>query len=234
MRPMSGPSCAVCGERVFREAFSGEDAAGELLCGACQQSRPGYERALAYAAYDGGLRDLIHLLKYQRVHPAANVLGRMLADTIAGLAIEAERVVVVPIPLHHGKQRQRGFNQALEITRAAMKLLPEKFQLTPERLLRIRDTQSQTGLTRYQRRENVRGAFVAVDPEKLQGATVLLVDDVFTTGTTVSECAKVMKRAGAEKVYVATVARVLKSDAAFAEPDVEEVEPTTKTMAAYA
>jgi ComF family protein len=206
-----------------------------------------YERALAYGPYDGALRDLIHLLKYQRVHPAAPVLGRMLAEVIGGLAIDAERVVVVPVPLYAGKQRQRGFNQALEIAKAAMKVLPirpspaarmdhPELRLEPERMLRIRDTQSQTGLTRHQRRENVRGAFVAVDPEKLKGATVLLVDDVFTTGTTVGECARVITRAGAEQVYVATVARVLKSDAALATPEVEEheVEPSTRTMAAYA
>jgi ComF family protein len=215
----------------------------------CEKARPQFEKALAYGPYDGALRDLIHLLKYDRVHPAANVLGRMLAEVIAGLAIEADEVLVVPVPLYVAKQKQRGFNQASEITHAALKTLRfppfasqeaarqrmghPLFRLAAERLMRIRDTQSQTGLTRHQRRENVRGAFVAVEPSQIAGKTVLLVDDVFTTGTTVSECAKVLRRAGAEKVYVATVARVLKSDAAPAEPEVEE-ETTTKAMAAYA
>ena len=211
----------------------------QAICGMCAKARPQFERALAYGPYDGGLRDLIHLLKYDRVHPAAQVLGRMLAEVVAGLEIEADEVLVVPVPLYSAKQRQRGFNQSLEVTYAALKLLrptsPTKFTLAPERLMRIRDTQSQTGLTRHQRRENVRGAFVAVEPSQIARKTVLLVDDVFTTGTTVSECAKVLRRAGADKVYVATVARVLKSDAAFAEPEVEPEEATTtKAMAAYA
>lgn len=208
----------------------------------CERQRPPYERALAYGPYDGALRDLVHLLKYQRVHTAAPVLGRMLAEVVAGLAIPAERVLVVPVPLYQSKQKQRGFNQALEVTRAALKLMEPvargKYAWAVERLLRVRDTLSQTGLTRYQRQENVRGAFVAADPETLKGQTVLLVDDVFTTGTTVTECAKVMRRAGAAKVYVATVARVLKNDAALLEPrddDFEQDEAiATTTRAAHA
>jgi ComF family protein len=212
-----------------------------MICGMCERQRPPYERALAYGPYDGALRDLVHLLKYARVHTAAPVLGRMLAEVVVGLGIDAERVLVVPVPLYQGKQKQRGFNQALEVTRAALKLMAPvargKYELAAERLLRVRDTLSQTGLTRHQRRENVRGAFVASNPESLKGATVLLVDDVFTTGTTVTECAKVLRRAGAEKVFVATVARVLKNDAALVDlhhdDDFDESEPTTKTMAAH-
>ncbi len=235
--PLTGPTCRICGERLVRGFAHGSEE--RTICGMCEKARPHFERALAYGPYDGALRDLIHLLKYDRVHPAAQVLGRMLGEVIAGLEIEADEVLVVPIPLYSAKQRQRGFNQALELTHVALKLLrprsQTRFTLEPERLMRIRDTQSQTGLTRHQRRENVRGAFVAVEPSQIAGKTVLLVDDVYTTGTTVSECAKVLRRAGAEKVYVATVARVLKSDAAFAEPEVEPEEATTpKAMAAYA
>ncbi|MDP9267131.1 MAG: ComF family protein [Acidobacteriota bacterium] len=236
---------------------SGGDAAapaGEtpaLMCGMCELQRPPYERALAYGPYDGALRELVHLLKYARVHTAAPVLGRMLAEVIVGLEIVgtnggSEKVLVVPVPLYQSKQKQRGFNQALEVTRTALRFMAPvargRYELAAERLLRVRDTASQTGLTRHQRRENVRGAFVAADPESLQGATVLVVDDVFTTGTTVTECTKVLRRAGAEKVYVATVARVLKNDAALIEPDVvqafEDVQAIedepTKSRAAHA
>lgn len=225
--PVSGPACAICSERLLAGTFGGSPASTQVsVCGMCERLRPAYERARAYGQYDGALRGLIHLLKYNRVHPAARVLGRMLAEAIAALGIEAEHVLVVPVPLARGKARQRGFNQALEITKAARKFLGAKYELAPDGLARGRETESQTGLTRHQRRENVRGAFVAAAPEKLAGKTVLLVDDVFTTGTTVSECARVLGRAGAEKVYVATVARVLKSDAGFtaAEAEVEERE----------
>ena len=129
-------------------------------------------------------------------------------------------MLVVPVPLHARKLRQRGFNQSELIARVAIKrhaLNPPAgsghLVLHPGILERRRETQSQTGLTRHQRRENIRGAFAVVRPAEIAGRDILLVDDVFTTGTTVSECARVLRRAGASKIYVATVARTLKADA---------------------
>jgi ComF family protein len=154
------------------------------------------------------------LLKYNNVRPAANVLGRMLGQVIVRLepAFGANEVLVVPIPLHRAKQRQRGFNQAELIARAALKHCPAgiRFELNSHVLERRRVTQSQIGLTQHQRRANLRGAFRVVKPEKIAGREILLVDDVFTTGTTVSECARVLRRAGAAEIWVATVARTLK------------------------
>jgi predicted amidophosphoribosyltransferase len=85
-------------------------------------------------------------------------------------------------------------------------------------LQRQRETQSQIGLTSHQRRENMRSAFAVARPQEISGREVLLVDDVYTTGTTLSECAKILKRAGASKVLVATVARTLKLNTTFADP----------------
>jgi predicted amidophosphoribosyltransferase len=93
--------------------------------------------------------------------------------------------------------------------------------LTLGLLERRRETKSQIGLSRHQRRENIRGAFVVTRPREMAGREVLLVDDVFTTGTTVSECARILRRAGASKVYVATVARTLKTEAQHAIRDIE-------------
>jgi ComF family protein len=138
----------------------------------------------------------------------------MLAKVIVRLqpCFGANEVLVVPIPLHRAKQRQRGFNQAELIARAALKHCPVgiRFELNPHLLERRRVTQSQIGLTQQQRRANLRGAFKVVKPEKIAGREILLVDDVFTTGTTVSECARVLRRAGAAEIWVATVARTLK------------------------
>ena len=92
-------------------------------------------------------------------------------------------------------------------------------ELNPGALRRTRETQSQTGLTRHQRRQNLRGAFVAARPAEVAGRQVVLVDDVYTTGTTVYECARVLRRAGAAEIYVATAARVLKGEAAGAAED---------------
>jgi ComF family protein len=197
---------------------------------------PPFERAVAYGSYDAELRDLIHLLKFQQVRPAAAVLGRMLAETIANLeqALPVGKIVsssagssgkttiaVVPVPLHRRKQAQRGFNQAELIARGALKQLsrPKRFDLCTGVLVRRRETGSQIGLTRHQRRENMRGAFAVSDPTRILNRDILLVDDVYTTGTTASECARVLLRAGAARVWVATVARTLKASDVFALPE---------------
>jgi len=215
MGPISECVCSVCGERLAQgQNFYDQ---GETRCGLCQRAEPIFAKATAYGSYEGGLRELIHLLKYEHVRPAAGVLGRMLADAIADLdGLYADDVIVVPVPLHRSKFRQRGFNQAEEIAGKALKRLDSpSFKLAANVLERRRETQSQIGLSRRQRRENMRGAFAVARPELIRDREVLVVDDVFTTGTTVSECARVLRRAGASKVFVATVARTLKAEAKF-------------------
>ena len=218
IRPIAGGICSVCGEWLLSpHAFGVEQ--DEPRCGLCRRLEPPFSKAVAYGSYDGGLRELIHLLKYEQVRPAAGALGRMLAKAIAGLESASSwaqpPVAVVPVPLHARKLRQRGFNQSELIVREALKIASQSGQLALYAgvLERRRETQSQTGLTRHQRRENIRGAFAVIRAEQIAGREVLLVDDVFTTGTTVSECARVLRRAGASKIYVATVARTLKADA---------------------
>ena len=118
--------------------------------------------------------------------------------------------LIVPVPLHASKRGERGFNQAELLVRAAAKRLPKPFKVAAGLLKRERPTQSQVGLTREERVANMRDAFRVTDPQRVKGATVVVVDDVMTTGTTVSECARVLKKAGAERVWAATVARTLK------------------------
>jgi ComF family protein len=231
LRPISGELCSICGERLQSPfAFSAEgrsSESGDTLCGLCRRLEPPYVKATAYGSYESGLRELIHLLKYNQVRPAANVLGRMLAEAIEDLQplFNDSEVLVAPVPLHSGKLAQRGFNQSELIARAAVKLKAAggQLQLSAGLLERRRETKSQIGLSRHQRRENIRGAFVVAKPSEVDGREVLVVDDVFTTGTTVSECARILRRAGASKVYVATVARTLKNEAqhAIREPDAE-------------
>jgi ComF family protein len=207
-----GKVCSICGERVL-SSYAEKDSDGMLRCPVCRRVERPFLRAVAFGSYDGGLRELIHLLKYNGVRPAANVLGRMLAEGLAKLECEfgAGKVLVIPVPLYKGKRRHRGFNQADLIARSALKVLgDERLVLATEVLLRTRETQSQIGLTSHQRRENMRGAFAVANAGALEGREVILVDDVYTTGTTVTECAKVLRRAGAATVWVATAARTLK------------------------
>ena len=205
MVPLEVSTCEICGESV-----SDVSIPQNQICSACQESRPYFSKAAAYGAYDGGLRELIHLLKYEQVEPAAGVLGRMLAEAIHKLGPIADSILVVPVPLYRSKRRERGFNQAELIARAALKLEAPRYELRADVLERTRPTVSQIGLTRPQRIENLRGAFRVPHPNRVAGRTILLVDDVLTTGTTASECARILRKAGAEKVWVATVARTLK------------------------
>jgi ComF family protein len=165
---------------------------------------------VAYGAYDGALRDLLHLFKYQHVRSAAPLLGRLLNRAVARTELP-ENLLVVPVPLFRAKQRSRGFNQAEDIARNFARCRAgDSIQVETAALVRTRDTASQTGLARHQRRSNLRGAFAVPQLEKVCGRNILIVDDVMTTGTTAGECTRVLLRAGASQVFVATVARAIK------------------------
>jgi ComF family protein len=159
------------------------------------------------------MRAAIHALKYKGIHPAADGLGRMLAQAIGQLATEAPaQMLVVPIPLHRSKQSQRGFNQARSLAVSALRCLrkthPEwKLTLAPSTLIRHHATASQAGLTPRQRRLNVRRAFSVSDPAAIEGKHILLIDDILTTGATARAAALAVTQAGATSVWVATLSR---------------------------
>jgi ComF family protein len=171
-------------------------------CALCRLGVNGFDAAYSFGAFETELRELIHLFKYGRVGTLAGPLGRFLALALP----RTERFdVVVPMPLHWMRRWTRGFNQsellAREIaTRASV----------PVRNLarRAKATTPQAGLTNAKRRANVSGAFQVRCPERVAGLKILLVDDVMTTGATASACARVLKRAGAARVILLTVARV--------------------------
>jgi len=178
---------------------------------------PPFERAVAHGLYQGELRALLHLLKYDGMQPVADRLGELLARQILAIESVPQTMLVVPVPLFRAKRRQRGFNQAEALTRSAVKALrrarPEwRLTVATGVLERRRATQSQAGLTPHQRRANMRGAFFALAPDRLEGANVLLIDDIYTTGATARACAQALRRAGANSVYVATVARAQRQE----------------------
>lgn len=180
---------------------------------------PAFERAVAFGAYQGRMRDAIHAFKYGRLHPVAHGLGHMLAEAMAKLAGEAPAaMLVIPVPLHRSKAAQRGFNQARLLATEALGFLRQshpawRLTLAESTLMRLRATGSQAGLTPRQRRINVRGAFSVSDPAKVSGRHVLLVDDILTTGATARAAAQVLRKAGAASVWVATLARAQRAEA---------------------
>ncbi len=210
--PLSGELCRVCGERLATP-FLVNAQADLAKCEVCRRAAPPYTQAVAYGSYDRALRELIHLLKYSAILPAAKVLGRLTAEAMARIEpnLGLFKALVIPIPLYSAKSRQRGFNQAELIAKAALKVIGNhRFEFAGHLLHRTRATQSQIGLSSHQRRENLRGAFAVTNPDAIKGREIVLIDDVLTTGTTVSECARVLRRAGASKVWVVTTARTLK------------------------
>jgi ComF family protein len=219
IQSLSGPLCEWCGDRLIPYAKEGQ------ICVHCEETRPRYEHAAAYGEYEDALRGLIHLLKYQRIRPAAHPLGKCLAQTILLMLSEFEGpFLLVPVPLHRQRRSTRGFNQVERISRVALRDLRDMpVEFAPKVLVRTRFTESQTGFTREQRRDNLRGAFAVPDPARVRGRNILLVDDVLTTGATADECSRILLRSGAKQVLVATVARAVSLDG---------VAPATKTCSA--
>jgi ComF family protein len=209
--PAQSPLCTRCGA-VFA-ALDGEDH----LCENCIRAPRHFHQARAAGIYEGALRRLIQGFKFHgKIHLARPFGLLMLHAFYSMYAQDASTVpsAVVPVPLHAGRHRNRGFNQAFLLADQFIKLsrqqpTPLGFDLETSRdmLLRYRSTHPQTGLNKERRKTNIAGAFTVHTPEKASGKHILLVDDVYTTGATVDECARVLIRAGAARVDVLTLAR---------------------------
>jgi ComF family protein len=186
--PLEPPFCPKCGEPA---------PAIEGLCGSCRKGEHVFDFARSALLFTHTLREIIHHLKYaDRVS-----LAKPLGDILKGCR-EREPFtggLVIPVPLHRSRERLRGFNQA--------KLIASRLSapMASRLIRRGKDTPSQTGLTRNERKRNLAGSFEVRG--KVSG-TVIVVDDVYTTGSTMNEIARTLKRAGAERVEVLTVARV--------------------------
>lgn len=176
-----------------------------------------FEKAVAFGVYQDEMRTMLHLLKYERMEPLARTLGGLLAETILGLEPQfGENLIVTAVPLFAGKERSRGYNQSDRLARHALRVVRERapelrLGYAPDLLERRRETKSQAGLNPKGRRRNLQGAFAIRDQRVLAGTEVLVIDDIYTTGATARECARVLRKAGAEKVWVATLARAQRS-----------------------
>jgi len=195
---VKGPLCKGCG-RQFPKA-----AGGDHLCGLCLSGHYHFDRARAVAIYTEPFSQVIHRFKYQGETHALSSF-RALRELLPKPTAEPLDLVL-PVPLHDRKLRQRGFNQAVLLARLFFP--KDRRRIRTDLLVREIDTEPQTSLSGQARRRNLKKAFALRKPEAVRGKRIVLVDDVFTTGTTVNECAKILKKGGALRVEVLTLARV--------------------------
>ncbi len=206
---VESPICSTCG--IVFHSRAGEDH----LCGDCLNAPKSFGMARSAGVYDKVVMAAIHCLKYNGKIQLARPLGVLLFLIFCRYWNENHPDLIIPVPLHNKKLRQRGFNPSFLLVKewdAITRALGNGFPVIPvkrDTLSRTKWTKSQTGLGRQERLKNIKNAFSVNDPSKVKGKKILLIDDVYTTGATAKECSKVLLNAGASHVDVLTLARAM-------------------------
>jgi ComF family protein len=203
---LAPPQCRLCGYPLPHALPA------EPLCGACSADPPAYDRARAALRYDDGSRGLILAFKHAVRTDTAPAFGRWL--TRAGAELLADADLITPVPLHRWRLLKRGYNQAAILAQAVAR--ESGVALLPDLVQRVRATASQQGLGGRARLENITSGAFRIHPwhrKRVEGARILLIDDVLTTGATIEACARVLRRAGAVQVDALTLARVVRDAA---------------------
>ena len=191
---LRGPVCETCGTPVAREG----------ICKRCREEPPPYRALRSWAAFDFPIRPALHKLKYRRDLGLGDALAVPISQFVESLGWPFEFIATVP--LGEKRMKERGYNQVALIAKPLSLSLNREYH--PLALTRGRETKSQVGLSADQRRDNVRGAFIA-DPRFVRGKSILVMDDVATTGATLTSSAEALLQAGAKQVFAITVARAL-------------------------
>jgi len=197
---LGSPFCTHCGI-----PFIG--AGDDHTCGRCITVPPPYTAARAALHYESSCRDLIHAFKYQKKSHLRLPLGLLTARLLSSFAAAQNPDFLVPVPLHISRLRNRGFNQAVLLGEVLSRQW--HIPLLRQGLKRTRATTPQMELSRTERLTNLRGAFVVTDAATIANRRIMLVDDVFTTGSTLAECAQVLRQAGCLQVSATTVAHAI-------------------------
>jgi ComF family protein len=200
------PFCAVCGDAFRVAAAPDGDTFADRICVRCRTTHPAFELARAAFRYDVPVRRAIHHLKFDGWRSLGRGLSVLMGEALSrdpGFFTGID--LVLPVPLYPARLRERGFNQAEELGRGLAVLIGAP--MPPGLLERVVATPPQVGLSRSERLETLAGAFSCPDPGVFTDRTVLLVDDVMTTGATAHACAKAVRKAGARAVRVAVLAR---------------------------
>ncbi len=196
---ITSPLCTTCGMPFILTDGS------DHLCHDCILSKPPFSMARALGKYAGALLEVIHLFKYHGNVSAGETLGRMMARTNYDSLAIGEYSLILPVPLHPARLRERGFNQSLILA----KQISDRFCIPVDflALRRTIHTEAQVNLSKPHRVSNVRGAFEVTDRSLTEDRRILLIDDVYTTGSTAKECAETLMKNGASEVAVLTLAR---------------------------
>ena len=196
---ISSPLCPICGVSFPSELKE------DHPCEDCLRKKPFFDTAVAPFLYEGPILEAIHRLKYGAKSFLAGSLGPLLARFTEERIREPGPFLTVPVPLHPKRLRERGFNQSLLLARYVAGGLQSDLDFLS--LKRVRYTLPQTRLAKKERQRNVRGAFQLNNRDAVKGKTILLIDDVVTTGNTMNECARVLKKGGSEKIFCVSLAR---------------------------
>jgi ComF family protein len=191
--------CELCGNPLTGSSDSA------FICGYCRKRKPVFDRARSAARFSGVVRDILHQFKYQDGLWQISDLTDLLQGALMAQFDYRSIDVVVPVPLYRTRFRDRSYNQSFVLARELAKRIDRR--VDGRSLKRVRYTDTQTHYNAAQRKKNISGAFSVVRPEWICGRTVLVVDDVMTTGATLNECAKILRKNGALKVFAISVAR---------------------------
>ena len=197
---IKSPVCKKCG--LPFQTREGEDH----LCGQCITGKHFFDKARSVSTYDKTLRKALHGFKYNKKSLLSKPLSQILAAYGENLLNQKEYDAIVPVPLHSKRLRQRGYNQALILAKRVGKAWGIKVDI--KSLERVKWTIPQTVLSKNERRKRIRGSF-SCSPERVRDKNLLIIDDIYTSGSTVSECARILKKNGALKVDVLTFARTI-------------------------